>query len=1128
MKKFSMLIFLFVFIGMQIVNAQKREITGVVTSAEDGSTLPGVSVVVKGTTIGTSTDINGKYAIEVSEDVTSLVFTFVGMKVKEAPLGASNVLNVQLEPEVIGVDEVVVTALGISREKKSLGYAVQEVSGDEIDRTKNTNVINSISGKVSGVQVKTSTNMGGSSNIVIRGSSSLTGDNQVLFVVDGIPINNQNTNNVNQRRGRSGYDYGNPISDINPNDIESMNVLKGAAATALYGSRASNGVIIITTKKGKKSTNGQKSLKVDLSHSTMFHVLDKSTFPEYQKEYGQGYGPYYSGRFYGDGSEYEGLYYYDYDGDGTLDYVEPTTEDASMGSKFDPNLMIYNWASFYPESPTYNQKVPYVAGANDPSYFFQRARTLTSSIDISGGSDVATFRLGYTNTDETGMMPNSELKRNNITFNGSFDVMDNLTVSASAMYTHNYTKGRNHTGYSDNILSSFRQWYNIGVDMKLQEDYYMLNHNNVTWNPNSENNLRPIYWDNPYWQRYENYQSDERDRLIGYTQLDWKINDNFDFMTRASVDYYGFLQEERKAVGSVAGSFGVGRPDVQSGYARNEYTFIETNFDAMLKFNKYITDDISLNGLLGSNIRLTRLDNVYASTNGGLAVPGTYALSNSASPMLPPEESYEETGVNGFFGSISVGIKNMIFIDATARNDVSSTLPPGNWSYFYPGVSTSFLFTDLVDQSWLNLGKIRLNYAKVGNDAPWGRVKDSYTIVSPFGGNTLVRFPSYKNNPELRPELSTSIEGGLQLAMFENRVGFDIALYKTNTIDQVVPLAVSRVTGYSSKYVNIGEVENKGIEVVLNVSPVNTPDFRWDITWNFAKNINKVISLGGDIENLQLASLQGGVTINAREGEPYGAIQGTDFVYSPDGRKIIKSNGYYEKTGTSDQVIGNIQPDWNSGITNTISYKGFSASFLIDMQMGGSIFSLDQWYGMGTGLYVETAGTNDLGNPVRDQIYDASGNVLLSYIDLPGYDPADGYDPKSGGMVLDGVVGTDVDGDGEWTSADTYEENIRRVAGNDYRVWGWSRNPNAKFVYDATYVKLREVSIGYSIPKSFLEKAFISNATISFIGSNLWILYKDLPHADPEASQGAGNIQGWQSGVFPTARNFGFNINLQF
>jgi TonB-linked SusC/RagA family outer membrane protein len=1128
MRKMTLLLVFLLFAGMQVIMAQSHTVTGKVTSAEDGQSLPGVQIVVKGTTVGTITDLDGNYKISTPKGSSILVFKFVGMKTVELESAGKSKLNVVMEVESTQLTGVVVTALGISREKKSLGYAVQEVGGDDLNRVKNDNVINSISGKVAGVQIKNNTNMGGSSNVVIRGYSSLTGDNQALFIVDGVPVSNLSTNDPGQVSGRSGYDYGSPVSDINPNDIENVSVLKGAAATALYGSRAANGVILITTKKGKKAAAGN-SVTVELSHSTMIHQMDMSTFPVYQKNYGQGYGPYYSGPL-GDGepSDYPGLYHYDFDGDGELDYITPTTEDASMGSHYDPELMAYQWDAFYPESPNYMKKTPYVMGENGPDYFFQDGHTVKNSVAISGATEKSLMRLSYTNTDMTGIMPNSSIVKNNLNFSASYDLTDAFKISSSVNYVNTNAIGRNHTGYSDNILSSFRQWYNLGVDMKQQKDYYELTGKNITWNPHSEDDLAPIYWDNPYWQRYENYQSDTRDRIIAYTQADYQITEDLSFMAKYSMDHYTTLIEERKAIGSVAGELGVGRPDVTSGYARKELAFTESNFDAMLKYKKYLNDAVNFSALLGTNMRRSVLDQVYSSTNGGLAVPGVFSLGNSANPTLPPEEILQRIGVDGIFGSASVGIKNMLFIDGTYRYDISSTLPADNWDYGYYSLSTGFLFSELIKSDILDLGKVRVSYAQVGNDAPWGSVTDSYRIVAPFNGNTLVRFPSYKNNKDLVPEISSSLEGGLELAMFNNRLGVDLAIYKTNTVNAIIPLAVSMATGYRSKIVNIGEMVNQGIETSLRVTPVRTSNFSWNLNFNWSKNVNQVITLGDDIDNLQLASLQGGVSINAREGEPYGVIQGTDFMYSPDGKRIVKPNGYYAKTGTSDEVIGSIQPDWVAGISNSFTYKNFTASFLFDMQMGGSIFSLDQWYGMGTGLYAETDFNNDLGNPVRDPIYDADGNELLPYITLPAYDPADGYGSKSGGMILDGVVWTDTNGDGEPNEGDEFTENKRRVSGLDYRVWGWSRNPNAAFVYDATFIKLRELSISYRLPSSLFSKTFISGASVGIIGSNLWIVYKKLPYADPEASQGAGNIQGWQSGVMPATRNIGFNININF
>lgn len=1100
MRKFTILMAI-LFMGMQAALAQ-FEVKGTVTDARDGTPLPGVSIIVKGTLSGTVTDINGKYTLSVPEGSNDLIFSFVGMLTQEVQINGRAVVDVSLQEDVVGLDEVVVTALGITREKKSLGYATQEVKGDELNQVKTTNVINSLAGKVAGVQIKTTGNFGGGTNLLIRGSSSITGNNQALIVIDGIPVNNDNTNNSGQLRGRSGFDYGSAATDLNPADIESMNVLKGAAATALYGSRAANGAIIITTKKGSKRIGGSKVYGVNVSSNVTYGWADKKTFPEYQQNYGAGYGTYYYSE-----SDYPGFeYVYDVDGDGEVDYTVPTYEDASMGQKFDPNVSLFQWDSYDPASPNYLKKTPWVAaGENGPEYFLETPLSFTNNIDISGGSDASTFRLSYGNQNAKGLLPNSELKKNNFLFNGSYDILRNLTVSASANYIHQYAKGRNYTGYSDNIMSSFRQWMQTNVDYTMQETVYDLTGRNITWNPNSPTDLAPAYWDNPYFQRYEDYEDDSRSRLLGYFQVDWNITSFLSFMGRGAIDTYSEIQEERKEVGSASGEFGVGRPDVTSGYSRFTKDYTETNFDFILRYNDNLGENFNLNAFIGTNIRRTKSDQVFASTDGGLIVPGLFALSNSVNSQQPPEERLAEIAVNGMFASASIGFKDFLYLDATIRRDQSSTLPEENNAYWYPSVSGSFLFSNLWETTWMQLGKLRLGYAEVGNDAPFASINDTYTQFPVFGGTNLFSVPNTKNNPDLKPERTKSLEGGLEMTFLQKRLGFDLALYQMNTVDQIIPVAVSTATGYSTKYVNAGEISNKGIELTLFGVPVQTEDFKWDIMVNFARNVNEVVSLKDSLQNLQLAALQGGLSINARVGEPYGAIQGSDFLYyeyeDENGniittdQKVIKANGYYAKTPTSDIVIGNVNPDFTMGINNKLTFKSWSFSFLIDWQHGGDVFSLDLWYGMGTGLYPETDYINDLGNPVRDPLTD---------------------DETSGGLILEGVK---ADG----------TTNTTRVHGDDYRVFGWSQNPNSKFVYDASYVKLREVVLTYSIPDKIMSKVnWIHGASFSLVGSNLWIIHKNLPYADPEASQSSGNVQGWQSGVMPTTKNIGFTVNLQF
>ncbi len=1092
MKKKKILGFLLLMaLGTMTLLGQTRIVSGTVAGADDGMPLPGVSVSVKSTSLGTITDMEGNYELNVPNGASALVFSFVGMLTQEVDLEGQTEVDVVLQSTSTELDEVVVTALGVSREKKSLGYAVQEVDGEAVNQVKTDNIVNSLSGKIAGVQVKVANNIGGSSNVLIRGSSSLTQNNQALFVVDGVPISNSMTNKDfgAQNQGRQAYDYGNAVSDLNLDDVESISVLKGAAATALYGSRAANGVIIITTKKGRAGSK----LGVNVSSNVTIGIIDPSTFPKYQDKYGAGYDPHWYSS-----ADKLGLDWADVDGDGLEDtdkYLVPYYEDASRGGALD-GTPVWQYDAFIPESENYMTPTPYLPSENGALSYFNNSVSLTNSIDISGGSDKATYRMAYSNKDITGIYPNSELKRNNFTFSGSYNILDNLKISTSTNFINSNGKGRNSTGYSGNIMSMFRQWWQVNVDVLQQKDLYEETGRNLTWNPTAWNDQVPIFWDNPYWTAYNNFPTDSRTRLIGYVQADWEITDYLSVMGRVSADTYKELQEERRAIGSTSAEFGTGFPrqDVMSGYSRYDRSFIETNVDFLLNFNKDLTEMINLTALVGTNVRRSTSESVFAATNGGLAVPDLYALSNSVAPMLPPDERLNQIGVNGVFGSVSLGFTNLVYIDATLRNDVSSTLPLENNSYYYPSVSGSFLFNNLIQADWLQLGKVRINYAEVGNSAPALSILDTYDAQAPFNGNTMVSVNPTKNNTDLLPEKTQSMEAGLELNMFESRVGLDFAVYKTNTINQLMPVDVSFSTGYRRTWVNAGEIENKGIELAAFVTPVRTMNFSWNINVNWAKNVNQVISLftdaaGNEVQNLVLGDLQG-VTINARVGEPYGTIHGRDYVRHDNGEPIVGSNGLYERTATSDQVLGNVNPDWTAGINNRIAYKDFSISFLIDWQQGGSIFSLDNWYGVGTGLYAETADNNDLGNPQRDAVDDG------------------------GGIILPGVL------------EDGSPNDIRIES--DIFAEGWVRSPHSRFIYEATYIKLRELVLTYDLPRELMNRTPLAGASISFVGSNLWIMKKDLPHADPEASQGAGNIQGWQSGVMPTTRNFGFSLNLQF
>ncbi|GAA4150018.1 SusC/RagA family TonB-linked outer membrane protein [Chryseobacterium ginsenosidimutans] len=961
------------------------------------------------------------------------------------------------------IEGVVVTALGIKREKKSLGYASEEVKAEALTGgTTNTgNVASLLSGKVSGLQVNTNNNFGGSANLLIRGYKSLSGGSP-LIVIDGSPVNNGTVSG-------STFDYGNFLSDINQDDIESINVLKGAAASALYGERGSDGVILIVTKNGRGKQDG--SWGVTLNSGITAGFIDKSTFPKYQTRYGAGYG-----HVYGDGTEY-----FNHDPD-TGELQTPFTEDASYGAEFNPNLMVRQWDSYNPDSPTYGQATPWQAAKNGPIKFFETPVTYVNTISLEKGSKSSNISLSYTNMLSNGLLPNSDLRKNSLSAKFNYDFTDKLHASVFSTLTIQDTKGRNETGYSDNIVTGFRQWWQTNVDVYDLRNAYERSNSNLTWNRTSGSDGTPAYWNNPYFQRYQNYQSDTRTRSFSYAQLKYDITKNFGITGKLSYDQMQMLIEERLMNGSLPQAFGASGNNVTSGYSRQDIRTTETNFDLFLNYKFDITSDLNVSGIVGGNVRRNLIDNVYASTEGGLATPGLFAISNSASPIIPPDENYSKWLTSGVYATASFGYKNLLYVDGTIRADKSSNLPKSNNSYVYPSVTGSVILSELWKPSWLSFWKIRGNYAEVGSSTENYRLQNTYRVRGGFGNTGLVDQSYFLANPDLKPQRSKEVEFGMEAQFFKNRLGFDVAIYKTRTYDQIINLPVTSATGYRTFLVNAGQINNKGIEVQLNGTPFKNDNFKWDIDVNWSKNQNEVVSLYGDSQNYLLASYQGGVSLNARVGEAFGALVGSDYVYL-NGEKVINpANGRY--LTNPNQVIGNITPDWIGGVRNSFNYKGLSLSFLIDVKHGGDVFSTDMYYGLATGLYEETA----------------VGDYRTAGVVHPGVNP-------------NGQVNTTP------TSApDTF--------GN---VDGYRRMPNSRFVYDASYVKLREASIGYSLPKSLLANTSFQEVKISLVGRNLWIIHKNLPYADPETGTGNGLAsKGNSIGVLPTTRDLGINVTLKF
>ncbi|WP_234111201.1 SusC/RagA family TonB-linked outer membrane protein [Chryseobacterium sp. R2A-55] len=982
-------------------------------------------------------------------------------------------VNAQKDTARTDIEGVVVTALGIKRASKSLGYATQSIKADDVTKTPTANFSSNLSGKVAGLNVKSSGNIGGSVDITLRGYRSMTGNNSVLFVVDGAPMINSYTS-INT--SRLAVDTGNTISDINPEDIAEINVLKGAAATALYGSRASNGAIIITTKKGKRSNK----LDLDFSSSISFTEINKDTFVKYQDKYGQGYG-----RGYG----YAPNDFFDaYQGQP----LAPLYEDASYGAAYDPNLLVWQYTAFIPGSKDFGKATPWVKATHDPSYLFEKAFSFNNSVSVSKANDVSSFRLSYQNVQGNDILPNSRLDKNSVTGNASYKIADNLTANLYATYVVQETVGKNPTGYHG-MMGNFRQWWATNVDMYDQRDLYFMNKANNSWNMQSPSNTAPLYWDNPYFRLYENYISDERQRFAGNFSLSYDVTSKINLLGRVSHDGFNYMIDERRAVGSLPDTMSIGPAtgNQPSGYAVTNQRRNEENFDFIGTYKDNFSENITFTGLLGTNINIQKLYSNSQGTQGGLFIPGVYAISNSAAAMNAPLITDNQKRIYGLFAQASLGFYDTYFVEGSIRRDVSTALPLHNNVYWYPSISGSVVISNwsFLKDSALNFGKIRASYAQVGSDTGANQLLNTYGVTTAFGSPTYV-YNTTAKNPDLKPEMTKSLEAGINLQFFKNRIGIDAGWFRNDTSDQILALPVTSASGTPFKFQNVGNMRSHGFEVALNLVPIKTTDFTWGLDVNWSNPRSKVTELSSGVKNITLGSFQGGVTINASLDDDYGTIKGSDFTYDANGNKIIAANGKYALSNT-DAKIGNMQADWIGSVTNRISYKEFALSFQIDVKQGGQLFSLDQYYGQATGLYPETVFLNDLGNPVRNSL-------------------ADG-----GGLILPGVL------------ANGTPNNIRLDA-ESFGAMGYNVYPASQFVYDASYVKLREVALTYTMPKKFLASTFVQGASFSLIGNNLWIIKKHVPYADPESGLSAGNVQGYQTSVLPTTRTISFNVRLNF
>jgi len=738
--------------------------------------------------------------------------------------------------------------------------------------------------------------------------------------------------------------------------------------------------------------------------------------------------------------------------------------------------MVRHWDSWYEEDADFGEARPWSATESDVSEFFQTGVTYSNNFAVTGASETSSFRMSYTNHKQTGVYENSSLDRNTLSFAGSSDISDKLSASVNMNYVQSVGQGRPLTGYGESVMSQFTQWGQRQLSMDRMRNYENADGSQRTWNRNSVTDPSPHYWDNPFWERYKNVQDDQRDRVFGNMTMNYKINDNLSFMGRALTDFYTDRRQERIAVGGVR----------ESSYSEYTRQLQETNLDGYLNFNKEINSDLSVVGFVGVNRRIRDYKRLGAYTLGGLNTPGLYTIENGGDGYQISD--YEESKViNSVLASASFGYQNTLFIDVTGRNDWSSTLPEANNSYFYPSATASYVFSELVDVEALSFGKLRLGWAQVGNDTGPYQTGLTYGVNPNFGSGGSATVPNSQNNPNLRPEKTTSLEVGTEMSFFLDRLRIDATYYSNITEDLIFNVPVSAASGYTSTVLNAGKTQNRGIELAIAGTPVQTEDFRWDIGVNFAKNENELLELADGIENIRYTSLFG-VTLEARPGQPLGTFYGYDFLYDDDGNKLVDGDGYYLST---DEVvpIGDILADFTGGVYTDLAYKNVSFSALVDFQKGGSVHSYSNQWGKYSGTLAETA---------EDDI-------------------------RENGVVVEGMV-AEQNSDGDWIS--TGNENTTTIGAQSHFFYNQGYIIHAADQYDASFVKLREMRLDYNLPESMTSGLPFSNISIGVYGRNLAILHKNVPHIDPEVATSASNVQGFEGGQLPAERTIGFNLKF--
>jgi TonB-linked SusC/RagA family outer membrane protein len=1058
---------------MGAVLAQKTTVRGKISDSK-GLPVSGATVQEKGTKNAVKADENGNFSIS-ADGKSTLQISAIGFGNKE--VAAANAGTISLGETSESLNEVVVTALGIKREKKALGYSVQEIKGENLTVAKSLDVSSSIVGKVSGVQLMGSpSSTYDNATLLVRGVTGL-GPVSPIFVVDGT-ITDQ--------------------SAVLMDNVENLSVLKGPAATALYGQRAANGVVVITSKKGNRKQQTSVELNLGVTNETL------SLLPKYQNQYAGGYTS--SASTKGTAYDDQGYYLFKYNtaihpaswagfnGQRMLEYGA----DESWGPKIDGSNYRAYW-SWYPGAE-FGQMTPMVAQPDNVKNFFQTGTTLNNSVALTSSGEGYNFRLTYANQNRTLVIPGSKRDQNQLSLNGSYDVGKYITVSNDLTYTSANTNGKPTEGYRNdglNVTQNFNQWFQRQLDLNRMQKYREDDGSLNSWNigdPNGSSDVKvygkPQYWDNPYFVINENYGTSRTNRLVGNIGMNIKFNKHLNLQSFARIAQLQSYSDFKMATGGLQLDYFEQRQSLT-----REMNY-ETNLTYKNKFGKFTVD-----GLLGGNIRNNIFDEQYWKTEGGLSAPNYFTIGASiARPTTTVD--YSRKKVNSVYGKASVGYQDMLYLEGTLRNDWSSALPEANNSYLYPSISTSFIFTELLKSStissWLTFGKLRASYASVGSDLGFNQVNLALNNGSLYGSNPSISIGDQYRSGTIKPALTKAYEVGVELK-FLKRIGFEATWYQNNNTNQIIPLTVSPTSGFSTAQVNAGNIQGTGVELSLTGTPIQKKNFSWEVSLNWAQSSNKVISLYENTQTYLYSTNSYDTRLEHRVGAEWGMFVSRKYKTDPTGKTdktLVLSTGLPDYNINQD--IGQVLPKWTGGMFNSFKYKGFDLTFSLDFQSGGLFFGTTRVYNTGTGLSEETVGVNDKGFDTRD---------------FPGtYVLATG-NAGNGGIRIPGVFASGAD-------------NNRYITARAY--WYTSRQRDASFyLLDASYVKLREVRFGYQIPTKLLQSTkFLKTANVGIIVNNAWLIWANAKQYGMDPSE-LENFDR-EGGQLSSSRQVGFNIRVGF